>query len=211
MPRGLEKDQREVLLAVFGHFHTTDGNAYMAAKELKDNTRLHLSTSYISLIFGTFRDNDWIVDNGYEDDDPLLKFTMTPAGILEAESEVQNRGMSLDEFVADYRRTANTGRVVDTDHPYLLEADQILGDLEVHLREDNDVGQLTSDDREVARNEVAELRDAIQKPKIRTHYLWSKAHDVLVWIMEKGAGSIVGELAKKALKPIQDFITVFFN
>lgn len=210
MPKGLETDLRDTLLLVYGHFITTDGSGYVYPRELSKKWRQNLSSSYLALLCDELKADGFVEEDAYDENEPM-RVKMTRAGILEAEMEVKARGQTLDEFEADFRRTENTGRVVDTDHPSLQEADKLLEELQAHLKTDNDIGNLSPDDREVAKNEVEELRDAISKPKIRTHYLWTKAHDVLVWIMEKGAGSIVGELAKRALKPIQDFINVFFN
>ena len=210
MPKGFEIDLRDSLLLVYGHFITTNGSGYVYPSDLSTKWRQNLSSSYLALLCDELRTDGFVVEDEYDETEPQ-RIKMTRAGILEAEKEIESRGQSLDEFEADFRKTENSGRIVDTDHPYLRDADLILEELETHLKEDNDVGKITPEDREVARHEVSELRDAIAKPKIRTHYLWSKAHDVLVWIMEKGAGSIVSELAKRALKPIQDFINVFFN
>lgn len=210
MPKGFDIDQRDALLHVYGHFITVDGNIYVSAKEIKGRQKLLLSTSYLGMLLETLQSEGFLEPHP-EDDDDQLQYTITRAGVLEAEKVILGRGQSLDEFETEYRRAANTGKIVGTDHPYLREADTTLAELEVHLREDNDIGALTSDDREVAKSEVGELRESIKKAKVRTHALWIKAHDVLLWIIEKGAGSMVGEIAKRALKPIQDFINVFFN
>lgn len=211
MPKGYASDQMDVLLAVYGYFLTADGNAYFRPKEVQDTAKIRLSTSYIALILAGLLAEEAVEDNGYDADDEDVRYTLTKAGVLRAEEEVRARGLTLDQFETEFRRSVNSGLVVSTDHPLIGEALGALTELENHLREDNDVGSLSPDDRDVARNEVSELREAIEKPKIRTHYLWSKSHEVLLWIIEKGAGSMISELAKRALKPIQDFINVFFN
>jgi len=212
MPKGLEHDKKDVLLSLYGYFLSVDGGNWLNAKSLKEGTKLRLSTSYICLLFEELRSDSHLEANDYDEEDgEHLRYTLTRAGVLEAEQTVLNTGRTLDEFVAQFELNRSSGLVVDTDHPNLVEADAALEELENHLRDDNDIGALTPEDREVAKLEVAELRETIKKPKVRTHYLWSRAHDVLTWIIKKGAGSMISELAKRALKPIQDFITVFFN
>lgn len=211
MAKGYDADLRDVLIAMYGYFLTVDGHAFFHPQELQDKARLKLSSSYIALLLDGMHEGGWVQDNGYEADDQARRFTMTRSGAIEAESEVKRRGLTLDEFEIEFRRTSNVGRVVETDHPYLHEAKAALEELRVHLREDNDVGDMSPSEREVAGNEVDELSQAISKTRVRTHYLWSKAHDVLIWIVEKGAGSMISELAKRALGHIQQFINVFYN
>ena len=211
MAKGYAVDSADVLLSVYGYFLTVDGHAYFHPKELQEKAKLRLSSSYISLLLRDLAQQDLVEDNGYDEDDEALRFTMTKDGILRAEAEISERGLSLEEFEIRFRQTANVGMLVDTDHPYLVEADEALEELEAHLREDNNVGEITPEEREAARNEVRELRSSLKKSKIRTHYLWTKANDILLWIVEKGAGSMVSELGKRALKLIHDFVNVFFN
>lgn len=211
MPKGYASDQKDVLLAIYGYFLTVDGSAFFLPQELQYATKLKLSSSYIALILAGLLAENFVEDNGYDADDEAIRYTMTKAGVIKAEEEVISRGQTLDEFEMEIRRSADSGLIVSTDHPFIRDAISAIVDLENHLREDNDVGSLTADDRDIARYEVAELRTAIEKPKIRTHYLRSKAKEVLLWIIEKGAGSMISEIAKRVFTQIHEFINIFFN
>ena len=209
MVKGFHEDRFDILVALYGFFLTEDGGHEVTARDLKAKAVLLYSTSYISLALKSLEAQSFVEsDVGRNDEDV---FTMTEDGVIRAEGEIQERGMTLDEFQVQFRRRLNSGLIVDTNNEYLKSADEVLSELEEHLRKDNDIGNLNADERDVALIEVGELREAITKPKVRTSYLWTKANEILLWITEKGAGAAVGELAKNALRHIHSFINVFFN
>ena len=209
MPKGLLSDKRDVLVYLYGYFITRDERGYVHPKNLKEKTNLRLSSSYVSLMLASLMKEN-LVEAVIDDDDDDI-FTLTEAGVLAAEKEIASRGITLDEFEIEFRKSSNFGLFVDSDHPDAHAALQTLEELQEHLKTDNDVGAIEPDERAVAIDEVESLHEALKKPKVRTHYIWSKAHEVLLWIIEKGGSSIVGELAKKALSHIHSFINVFFN
>lgn len=208
MPRGFLADRQDVLLGMYGYFLTSEEDHLVSSADLKQDASLLLSSSYISLLLESLQKQN-LVDSDAGDDGDM--YTLNEAGILAAEAEVISRDQSLDEFEIGFRRRRSGGLIVDTDHASIFEARQALIELAEHLKTDNDIGHMDSDDRAIALTEVSELQDTISKPKIRTHYLWDKANRILLWIVEKGAGSVVSELAKRALSHIHSFVNVFFN
>lgn len=209
MVKGFHEDRFDILVALYGYFLTEDGGHEVTARDLKAKAVLLYSTSYISLALKNLEEQRFVESDVGQNNDDF--FTMTEDGVIRAENEILERGMTLDEFEVQFRRRLNSGLIVDTDNDYLRSADQALSDLQQHLNRDNDIGDLSADERDVALIEVGELREAIAKPKVRTSYLWTKANEILLWIAEKGAGAAVGELAKTALRHIHSFINVFFN
>lgn len=208
MPKGFETDRIEVLLAMYGHFITSNSNAETTASKVQSNAKLRLSISYISMIFQDLATEELLHWKSAGEED---WYVLTQKGLLRAENEIQARNLSLDQFELAYSRQANVGLIVETDSDYLREAAEQLDELSDLLNKANDVGDMSIDDVGVAKAEVDDLRETIRKPKTRTHYLWQKANEALYWITEKAAGTIVGELAKKALNNIHSFINVFFN
>jgi hypothetical protein len=209
MPKGFLADRTDVLVSLYGYFLTEEAGPQVSVFDFKRRAALLQSTSYISLLLESLVTQKLVEsDVGPRDEDI---YTLTERGILRAEKEVRERGMTLDAFEVEFRRRLNSGLIVDADHPDLEAARADLEALTEHLRQDNDVGAISPEERAIALAEVSELQATISKPKVRTSYLWSKANEVLMWIMEKGAGAAVGELAKSALRHIHSFINVFFN
>jgi hypothetical protein len=209
MPKGYSKDRTDVLIALYGYFLTEDAGPQVSVFDFKRRASLLLSASYISLLLASLEREDYVEsDLGDHNTDV---YTLTDAGVLRAEKEVLDRGMTLDEFEIEFRKRYNSGLIVSTDHPEIEAAQQALRELQDHLRHDNDLGQISGEERDSAVEEIAELQRTLEKPKVRTSYLWSKANEVLMWIIEKGAGAAVGEIAKTALRHIHAFINVFFS
>jgi DNA-binding PadR family transcriptional regulator len=209
MPKGFQSDRQDVLLGMYGYFLTSEEGRLVSAADLKQDSALLLSSSYIALLLESLQKKG-LVEGDLSDNDIDL-YTLNESGILAAEAEVGDRGQTLDDFEISFRRNRSGGRIVDTDHTSIRQAKQVLAELTEHLKGDNDIGELTPEDRSIALIEVAELQETISKPKIRTHYLWDKANRILLWIVEKGAGSVVAEFAKRALSHIHSFVNVFFN
>jgi hypothetical protein len=209
MPKGFQADRQDILIAMYGYFITEESGPYVNIFDFKRKSALLLSSSHIALLLESLQKEGLLL--GSDDENGMDTYSLNEAGIIVAEREIVSRGMTLDEFAVNFPRRFNSGLIVETDHPQLELAKEVLDELEAHLRTDNDVGDLTPDDRQVALNEVSELRIAIEKSRIRTSYLWTKANEALFWISEKAAGAAIGELAKKALLHIHSFINVFFN
>ena len=209
MPKGFPADRKDVLIALSGYFLTEESGPRVTVFDFKRRTVLLLSSSYIALLLESLVKEGFVeADVGDNDNDV---YTLTEPGLLQAEKEVAKRGMTLDEFEVEFGRRYQSGLIVETDHPEIEAAKEALVELKNHLRLDNDLGNITAEEKEAAIQEVTELQETLSKPKIRTSYLWTKANEALMWIIEKGAGAAVGEIAKNALRHIHAFINVFFN
>jgi DNA-binding PadR family transcriptional regulator len=211
MPKGLLADRIDILLDLYGFFITHEAGPWITASEFKRRAGLRLSTSYISLVLeGLEKQGDVEADVG--DHDTNI-YTLTEAGVLSAEKEVLGRGLTLDEFEAAFRQRADVGLIanVSPNDADINAAKQALSELEQRLNFDNDLGLISEEEKQVGLEEVRELQETISKPTIRLNYLWAKANEVLIWIVEKGGGAAVGEVAKAALRHIHQFINAFFN
>ena len=210
MPRGFHQDKSDLLIDLYGHTLVSEGSHWVKPFDLKNSASLLVSTAYITLLLESLFEQKFVECNVDGDAD---QYAINERGVLAAEDAVFERGITLDQFEADFRRRHHSGLIVslDRDIPDISEARKNLKELEEHLQFDNDIGAISDDEKVVALQEVRELSETLSRPTIRLNALWTKEHDSLIWIIEKAAGSVAGELAKQALHSIQHFINVFFN
>lgn len=95
-------------------------------------------------------------------------------------------------------------RIVPFDHNSSehIDATKCLDSLDEALTKGNDVGDLTSEDIVAARNELSGLQSILAGIGARISVGRDYAKKLLSWITVKASGTVVSELAKKALKSV---------
>ena len=67
------------------------------------------------------------------------------------------------------------------------------------LRQANDLRDFETEELEVARHEVGEIREEAEKTSVRSERLWNMAKSTIFWIIEKAVDGIIKALAVGAL------------
>ena len=88
-------------------------------------------------------------------------------------------------------------RIVSPDHNSreFREFEQSHERLADRLRRANDLPEFSSEELELARNEVERLGEEAARPTFRAEYLWNVGKSTLLWIAEKAIDGIIKALA----------------
>ncbi len=146
-------------------------------------------------------------------------YSISNLGLAVVESRLSQSGSFLSEYSSKGDRwlfadqaTAYipaSDRMVDLGHNQAA-VDQVDADLASAvkvLQESNEVGDLFGDDRQPAIDEIEGLRKMLTSARLRAEAFRSSAQSTLRWISEKGAGTVIAELAKIALKHILNWLS----
>lgn len=125
-------------------------------------------------------------------------------------SKYRDKGLEdLEDQLIRARGIPASDRIVlrSDNEPAAEEAVGALADLENELRSNsNEVGDISGDDLEIAIGEVDRLTQMANQRRIRVAPLLALARKTLGWIAEKAGAAGVGDLAKRALATLFDWL-----
>lgn len=205
MARNFADNKQEVLAAFYEFIRLSDGQIWITASDLSPLCDRLISTAYIAVILQSLQ-KDRLVRSEHHDDQKY--YSLTDKGIVLAENFLEDSGKwaDLEAKLQDQVQLVSAGDAQD-----LLDvARERLGELDAALERGNDLGEMSEDEVSVARKEVSDILSSLDQKKIRPSSLAGKAKDTLAWIGERTAGTVVAELAKKALTAILNLLG-FFN
>ena len=137
--------------------------------------------------------------------------------VFDSDQFWQDLNAEVENFVAQEDKPQDSSassipasdRFVDaTDNlPARDEAVEILTELEKRIRLDNEAGAIFGDDRDAVAEEVGALSKIISAARIRVSSALTIARQSLVWIASKAGSASVGDLAKRALSIILDWLS----
>ncbi len=83
-------------------------------------------------------------------------------------------------------------------------------DLSEEIRKVNDLRGFTSDELDVARQEISEVGQEVSKNKFRAAHLWNVLKSSLSWIAEKSADAVIQQMVLKLLKAAARLLGIDF-
>lgn len=92
-------------------------------------------------------------------------------------------------------------RIVTLDHnsAAFKEFKAAFHKLEKSIRTSNDLGEMSSEEVEVAQSEISQIGSEKQLQWVRPAHIWQIAKSTLLWLLEKVAGTAVEKLVLSAL------------
>jgi hypothetical protein len=105
---------------------------------------------------------------------------------------------------------SSTDLVITPDHGSVeyREFEKALLKFANKLRTSNDLQHLGAGDLEIARNEIAQIKEAGSKRSIRAESLWNMTKTSALWIAEKAADGVVKALAIALLAAVATLLGV---
>lgn len=123
-------------------------------------------------------------------------------------NELQNSGSDGDiEFKGAMLPASDRFVDIRDNQREASEAIELLEELESQIRVSNECGAIFGDDKDAVADEVKSIRDLISKPRIRPAIILEYARSALGWIADKAGAAAIGDLAKKALSYIFDWLS----
>jgi hypothetical protein len=96
---------------------------------------------------------------------------------------------------------------VDPNSAEFREIDSTLQELENKIAHGNEGGDIFGDDKLIVAEEVGQLRQLLAQTRLRISAATERARTTLRWISEKATGAAIGDLAKRALDMIIDWLS----
>ncbi|WP_265518993.1 hypothetical protein [Nitratireductor luteus] len=101
-------------------------------------------------------------------------------------------------------------RIVSLDHnsAAFKEFKAALQELEESVRTSNDLGDMSSEEVEIARSEILQIASEKELQWMRPAHIWQVAKSTLLWISEQAAGAVIGALALAALAALAGLLGI---
>jgi hypothetical protein len=121
-----------------------------------------------------------------------------------------------DGVASDLIRRINSASVpaadrivrLDQNSANLAEFTAAVNQLEESIRSSNYVGELSSEDLEIARSELLQLKSEHRRTWIRPAHVWQIAKSTLLWIFNKSADAAFGLLALAVLEALAKLLGI---
>lgn len=121
-----------------------------------------------------------------------------------------------DSAIADLKRRLETARVPAADRIVGLDHNSAaakeftvaIKKLEESIRTSNDLGELSAEDIEVARNEISQLAAERKLKWVRPAHIWQIAKSTLLWIFDKSSDAAFGLLALAVLESLAKLLGI---
>ncbi|UPA26001.1 YegP family protein [Shinella oryzae] len=103
-------------------------------------------------------------------------------------------------------------RIVSFDHnsAEFKEFKAAFEKLEESIRTSNDLGDLSSEEIEIAKSEISQIESEQKWQWVRPSHIWQVAKSTLLWIFSQSASAVIGTLALSALAALAKLLSITF-
>jgi hypothetical protein len=188
------------------------------ASQLAQKIGFDVSPAAVSLALEQLAEKTFVRNQGRGDQ---MYSSLSPNGIREAENLFRGPEPLVRQYKFgghDFAETRLIGMAaVPASDRIVSPADnqaaydqsiESLTNLEIELKTSNEAGDIFGDDRDLVVRELSLLNSLISGARVRAEPAIALAKKSLGWIAEKAAGAAIGDMAKRALGYLMDWLSI---
>ena len=183
---------------------------WFSSEKIHELVQKEFSHGYVVRILSLLAEQGFVSTSEYDSGFRIL-YTVSEDGIALAE------GLKpVPDLIAEANSDEASKALIPASDRIVLKSDNqtaanaaisILGEIEDQLNSgSNEIGEAFGDDKEVAAKEVSLLKELVQQTKIWAQSTLEFGKKTLGWIVEKAGGAAIGDLAKRALQILFDWL-----